>query len=169
MQIRLRCYNCSTPFVITPDETLAALNYLHQEGFKHYNAICPRCGRANKIAKKQLRRANPGWEPPTIQPKPAPKLEKPVEETVTSEQSEPKAKKKTPPAVKAKAKTKTKTKAKTKSTPKTKAKTKTKTEVKTKAQPKTKAKAKTKSKTKIKSKAKTKATAKTKTKKTTRK
>ena len=63
MQVNLRCYSCSTPFAVKPDEIKAALDLIHQEELKFYNAPCPRCGRANKVSKKQLKRAAPNWQP----------------------------------------------------------------------------------------------------------
>jgi hypothetical protein len=50
--------------VIKSEEVNAALNTLHAEGHKHYNAHCPKCGRANKVSKKQLKQSAPNWEPP---------------------------------------------------------------------------------------------------------
>lgn len=64
MQINIRCYSCSTPFSVKSEEVEAALNQVHTEDLKHYNALCPRCGRANKVSKKQLKRAAPNWQPP---------------------------------------------------------------------------------------------------------
>ncbi len=121
MQIRLRCYNCRTPFAVKPDEVLAALNLLHREEHKHYNALCPRCGRAIKISKKQLRRAVPNWQPPKETPKPEKTEKKPIKTTP-----------------KPKTKTETQTKAKTKASPKPKTKTKTTAKTKTKIEVKTK-------------------------------
>jgi hypothetical protein len=64
MQINLRCINCHTPFSVKQDEIEAALTTVYAEGHKHYNAHCPRCGRANKVSKTQLHRAAPKWEKP---------------------------------------------------------------------------------------------------------
>jgi hypothetical protein len=64
MQINIRCFSCHTPFSVKQEEVEAALTLLYQEDLKHYNANCPRCGKANKVSKKQLRRAAPKWEPP---------------------------------------------------------------------------------------------------------
>lgn len=69
MQIRLRCYNCSTPFAIKPDQVLSALDQVHQEGHKHYNAVCPRCGKNNRISKKQLQQSAPNWSAPKTKAK----------------------------------------------------------------------------------------------------
>jgi hypothetical protein len=64
MQINMRCFSCHTPFSVKQEEIESALTQLHEEGHKHYNAICPRCGKANKVSKSQLKRAAPNWEPP---------------------------------------------------------------------------------------------------------
>ncbi|MFN2146088.1 MAG: hypothetical protein ACK2T7_12110 [Anaerolineales bacterium] len=64
MQINLRCFSCQTPFQVKNEEIEAALTTLQQQGLKHYNAICPRCGKANKVSKAQLKRAAPGWKAP---------------------------------------------------------------------------------------------------------
>lgn len=64
MQINMRCFSCHTPFSVTSDEVEMALTQLYEEGHKHYNALCPRCGKANKVSKAQLKRAAPNWEPP---------------------------------------------------------------------------------------------------------
>jgi hypothetical protein len=63
MQINMRCFSCQTPFQVKSDEAISALNKVHEEGLKHYNAICPRCGKANKVSRAQLKRAAPGWKP----------------------------------------------------------------------------------------------------------
>jgi len=68
MQLNMRCFKCSTPFVIKPEEVNAALDQIQTENLKHYNAHCPKCGRANKVSKKQLRQAAPNWQPPKKAP-----------------------------------------------------------------------------------------------------
>jgi ribosomal protein S27AE len=64
MQINIRCFSCHTPFSVKQEEIEAALTLVTQENLKHYNAVCPRCGKSNTISKNQLRRAAPKWEPP---------------------------------------------------------------------------------------------------------
>lgn len=64
MQINLRCFSCHTPFSVNQEEVEGALTQLFTEGHKYYNALCPRCGKANKVGKARLRRAAPNWEPP---------------------------------------------------------------------------------------------------------
>lgn len=69
MQINIRCFSCHTPFSVTIEEVESALTQLLEEGHKHYNALCPRCGKANKVSKAQLRRAAPNWTPPAKEEK----------------------------------------------------------------------------------------------------
>lgn len=64
MQVNLRCFSCHTPFSLKEEEIESALNLIYEEKLKHYNAICPRCGKTNKVSKAQLKRAVPNWEPP---------------------------------------------------------------------------------------------------------
>jgi DNA-directed RNA polymerase subunit M/transcription elongation factor TFIIS len=63
MQIRMRCFKCQTLFVVKIDEIKAALEVVHAENLKHYNAHCPKCGRANKVSNNQLKKAVPNWKP----------------------------------------------------------------------------------------------------------
>jgi hypothetical protein len=111
------------PFDLRRDEINAALDEVQWEGLKYYSAHCPRCRKANKLSKKQLRMWAPMWKP-----SPRPKVMATAKTAITKS-----AKAKT-----SKAKTKTTSKAKTKSKPKAKAKTKAKPKTKTKAKAKTK-------------------------------
>jgi len=124
MQIRLRCYSCRTPFAIKSEEIEAALNQLHLEEHKHYNALCPRCGKSNKVSKKQLRRASPGWEPPKPKGEAPKAAEKKPTKPKTKAKTTTTAKTKVAPQAMAKAKTAPKTKTKTKAKAKTKTTTK---------------------------------------------
>jgi hypothetical protein len=63
--MQIKCYSCHIPFAINRDEIHAALDEIAREGHSHYNAVCPRCRKSNKISKKQLRRFAPNWEPPS--------------------------------------------------------------------------------------------------------
>ena len=55
------------------EEVLAALEQMTAEKLSHYNAICPRCGKSNKVSMKQLKRWAPQWKPSTAKPKGAAK------------------------------------------------------------------------------------------------
>ncbi|MBN1304481.1 MAG: hypothetical protein JXA13_08600 [Anaerolineales bacterium] len=60
--MNIRCIYCQNMFVISRDEILSALPDMIAENHQHYNAHCPRCGRANRIARKQLEHTTPGWQ-----------------------------------------------------------------------------------------------------------
>ncbi|HKY78940.1 MAG TPA: hypothetical protein VJ182_03000 [Anaerolineales bacterium] len=59
----IRCTHCYTPFTLSQEGVVAALDEVEARGFKFYNAYCPRCGRPNQVAKTQLEREVPGWAP----------------------------------------------------------------------------------------------------------
>ena len=59
----VRCMHCYTPFTLSQEGILAALDEVEAKGYKHYNAFCPRCGRPNMVAKAQLEREVPEWAP----------------------------------------------------------------------------------------------------------
>ena len=91
--MNLRCFYCQTPFTLGMDEKIAALRKMHAENLHHYDAICPRCKRANPVSRERLEMFTPGWEtaiaasepaapssaPSTPTPgMPAPAMEKPA-------------------------------------------------------------------------------------------
>jgi hypothetical protein len=60
--MNLTCFYCQTPFTLSMDQKIAALRKMHAEGLHHYDAHCPRCGRANAISRERLEMFTPGWE-----------------------------------------------------------------------------------------------------------
>jgi hypothetical protein len=60
--MNLRCFYCQTPFTLSTDEKIAALRKMHAEDLHHYDAHCPRCGRANPVSRERLEMFTPGWE-----------------------------------------------------------------------------------------------------------
>jgi hypothetical protein len=44
------------------EQKVAALRKMHAENLHHYDAHCPRCGRANAISRERLEMFTPGWE-----------------------------------------------------------------------------------------------------------
>ena len=60
--MNLRCFYCQTPFTLSTDEKVAALRKMHAEDLHHYDAHCPRCGRANPVSRERLEMFTPGWE-----------------------------------------------------------------------------------------------------------
>jgi hypothetical protein len=75
----IRCAHCFTPFTLTPETIQSALDQIEDNGWKHYNAYCPRCGKPNVVGRDQLMRFAPEWAAnnapgPTVTPEaPAPK------------------------------------------------------------------------------------------------
>ena len=63
--MQINCYSCHNHFTMRREEVHAALDEMVSEGLSHYNAVCPRCGKANKVSMKQLKRWAPRWEPST--------------------------------------------------------------------------------------------------------
>src|SRR3990172_12137193 len=72
----VRCMHCYTPFTLSQEGVIAALDEVEAKGFKFYNAYCPRCGRPNMVPKAQLQREAPDWAPrqTAMQPVVAPPL-----------------------------------------------------------------------------------------------
>ena len=60
--MNLTCFYCQTPFTLSMDQKVAALRKMHAENLHHYDAHCPRCGRANAISRERLEMFTPGWE-----------------------------------------------------------------------------------------------------------
>ena len=60
--MNLRCFYCQTPFTLGTEEKITALKKMHAEDLHHYDAHCPRCGRANPVSRERLEMFTPGWE-----------------------------------------------------------------------------------------------------------
>jgi hypothetical protein len=60
--MNLTCSYCQTPFTLGMAQKVAALQRMHAENLNHYDAHCPRCGRANSVARERLERFTPGWQ-----------------------------------------------------------------------------------------------------------
>ncbi len=69
--MNLTCFYCQTPFTLSMDQKIAALRKMHAENLHHYDAHCPRCGRANAISRERLEMFTPGWEEAIKEPVPA--------------------------------------------------------------------------------------------------
>lgn len=59
--MNLRCAFCQTPYAISRNEILAALQRLDTEKLSHYDAHCPRCQRATRVQRQKLELAYPNW------------------------------------------------------------------------------------------------------------
>lgn len=59
--MQIRCQHCQRPFSLAKEAIFTALEELEQRQLHHYNAICPHCGRTNRVSQKELKRAAPQW------------------------------------------------------------------------------------------------------------
>ena len=66
--MNLTCFYCQTPFTLSMEQKVAALRKMYAEDLHHYDAHCPRCGRANAISRERLEMFTPGWEEAIKQP-----------------------------------------------------------------------------------------------------
>ena len=60
--MNLRCMYCQTPFTLSMNEKIGALRLMHTENMHHYDAVCPRCRRANSVSRERLEMFTPGWQ-----------------------------------------------------------------------------------------------------------
>jgi hypothetical protein len=60
--MNLTCSYCQTPFTLGMAEKVAALQRMQAENMHHYDARCPRCGRANAVSRERLEMFTPGWQ-----------------------------------------------------------------------------------------------------------
>jgi len=60
--MNLTCSYCQTPFTLGMATKVAALQRMHAENLHHYDAHCPRCGRANAVSRERLEMFTPGWK-----------------------------------------------------------------------------------------------------------
>jgi hypothetical protein len=110
--MNLTCSYCQTPFTLGMAQKIAALQKMYTESLHHYDAHCPRCGRANAVSRERLEMFTPGWReainvaapestPPASAPAPAMTPAKPEAKKAaakmpakkTANQAAPKAKK----------------------------------------------------------------------------
>ena len=101
--MNLRCSYCQTMFSLSRDTMLAALQQMADENLHHFDAHCPKCRRANSLARERLERANPGWQQALeTMRKEAAKAKreavKPEKEPAVNVVTKPAAEKKAPPA-----------------------------------------------------------------------
>ncbi len=75
--MNLRCMYCQTPFTLSMNEKIGALRLMHTENMHHYDAVCPRCRRANSVSRERLEMFTPGWQQAIAAPAPVPQTETP--------------------------------------------------------------------------------------------
>ncbi len=59
--MNLRCAFCQTPFTLSRNDKLIALQYMEAEKLVHYDAHCPRCRKATRVQRKMLEATFPNW------------------------------------------------------------------------------------------------------------
>jgi hypothetical protein len=80
--MNIRCAFCQTPYTLSRNEILFALQKIDNEKLNHYDAHCPRCRRATQLPTQRLEMALPNWRQaaeeqaamppaPILEPKPA--------------------------------------------------------------------------------------------------
>lgn len=62
--MQIRCQYCHKPYGLNKEIILQALDQLSEAGQGHYNAVCPHCGKMNKVGRSVLLRAAPDWVKP---------------------------------------------------------------------------------------------------------
>ena len=67
--MQIRCQNCQRPFALNKEMLYAALEEVTSQNLSHYSVHCPHCRRANRVSRKQLKRAAPTWSPEEINEK----------------------------------------------------------------------------------------------------
>jgi hypothetical protein len=59
--MNIRCAFCQTPYTLSRNEILFALQKIESEKLNHYDAHCPRCRRATQLPTQRLEMAFPNW------------------------------------------------------------------------------------------------------------
>lgn len=62
--MQINCQYCHKPYGLSKEIIFQALDQLSIAGQSHYNAVCPHCGRMNKVGKSALMRSAPDWVKP---------------------------------------------------------------------------------------------------------
>jgi len=76
--MNLRCAFCQTPYTISRNEMLFALQKMDSENLSHYDAHCPRCRRVTQIPRQRLEMAFPNWRQAVMEAANAPAPAAPV-------------------------------------------------------------------------------------------
>jgi hypothetical protein len=59
--MNLRCAFCQTPYTLSRNEILFALQKMDSENLSHYDAHCPRCRRVTQLPRQRMEMAFPNW------------------------------------------------------------------------------------------------------------
>ena len=52
--MNLRCAFCQTPYTLSRNDKLIALQHMDAENLIHYDTHCPRCRKATRVQRKML-------------------------------------------------------------------------------------------------------------------
>ena len=59
--MNLRCAFCQTPYTLSRNDKLIALQHMDAEKLSHYDTHCPRCRKATRVQRKMLEATFPNW------------------------------------------------------------------------------------------------------------
>ncbi len=59
--MNLRCAFCQTPYTLSRNDKLIALQHMDVEKLSHYDTHCPRCRKATRVQRKNLEATFPNW------------------------------------------------------------------------------------------------------------
>ncbi len=59
--MNLRCAFCQTPYTLSRNDKLIALQHMDVEKLSHYDTHCPRCRKATRVQRKMLEATFPNW------------------------------------------------------------------------------------------------------------
>lgn len=76
--MNIRCAFCQTPYTLSRNEILFALQKIESEKLNHYDAHCPRCRRATQLPTQRLEMAMPNWHQAALDAASAPVADAPV-------------------------------------------------------------------------------------------
>ena len=76
--MNIRCAFCQTPYTLSRNEILFALQKIDSEKLNHYDAHCPRCRRATQLPTQRLEMAFPNWRQALQEAASAPVAEAPA-------------------------------------------------------------------------------------------
>ena len=70
--MNIRCAFCQTPYTLSRNEILFALQKMDSENLNHYDAHCPRCRRATQLPRQRVEMAFPNWRQAVAEAESAP-------------------------------------------------------------------------------------------------
>jgi hypothetical protein len=76
--MNIRCAFCQTPYTLSRNELLFALQKIENEKLNHYDAHCPRCRRATQLPRQRIEMAFPNWRQALQEATSAPVAETPA-------------------------------------------------------------------------------------------